>query len=495
MLATAWLAASPATGSPDEGAHYLRALAAASGQLTGDPPPAPQPAETLNEKYMRRTSRTFSLPNRLLPPPTLICTANHPELAASCQDNWGTSPTPGGSSRQVSYVGTYQPYLYFLPGLFARAGRSFRSGILLGRAANVLLTIVLVGLAAALVWDRQSRSVALIGLLVAITPMGLFMFASLNTNGPEIAGGLCLVAGLLALTRRISSPPWIWFSTAAGGVVLSLGRGIGPGYVVLVVVVAVLFTGLRGLRERAHAAGWAALLAVAAVVAAMAAGEGWELAMHPHRTDPLSDAIHHVLPTIMALPDQFHQQIGVFGWFDTTMPRVVYTTWAVLVTLLLGLAYLVGTRRQRLALTAAIATYVGGTIFLGAIVLPPTGFGLQGRYILPLAVVVPLVAGEIVRLNFHRLGAVRPHHLPLMFGVAVAVLQGVGWWSDARRYAVSARGPIFFFGRSQWSPVAGWAPWTILAMGGVVLLAVAGAQFEKESRPAGSTQLQTVIAE
>jgi hypothetical protein len=334
--------------------------------------------------------------------------------------------------------------------------------------------------------------VALIGMLVAITPMGLFMFASLNTNGPEIAGGLCLVAGLLALTRRVSSPPWIWFATAAGGVVLSLGRGIGPGYVALIVIVAILFTGLRGLRERAHAAGWAAVLAIAAVVAAIVAGEGWELAMHPHQTDSVSDATHHVLATVMALPDQFHQQVGVFGWFDTAMPSVVYTTWAVLVTLLLGLAYLVGSRRQRYALTAAIAAYVGGTIFLGAVVLPPTGFGLQGRYLLPLAVVVPLVAGEIVRLNFDRLGAVKPYHLPLMVGLVVAVLQGVGWWSDARRYAVSARGPIFFFRRSLWHPIAGWAPWTILAFGGVVLLAIATAQPEKESRTGLLAQVPTV---
>jgi hypothetical protein len=470
LLASAWLASSPATASPDEGAHYLRALGAASGQLSGGAPsPLPQPVPT-TQRYMWLTSRTFSLPNRLVPPLTLICTAGHPELSASCQDSWRTGGTNRGSSRQNSYVGTYQPYLYFLPGLFAHAGRSFRSGITMARAAEVLVTILLVGLAVGLLWDRESRALSLVGLAVAITPMGLFMFASVNTNGPEIAGALCLTAGLIALQRRADPPRWMWLATAAGGVVLALGRATGPGYVVAILAVVALLSSVRQLRARLQHGGGVVVIGAGAMLIATVADLGWEFAMHPHQAATLQLVMHHVMPVLRELPSQFREQVGVFGWLDTLMPSWVYSAWALLLVVLLALAYLVGTRRQRFALTAAVATYVAGTVFVGAVLMPQTGFDLQGRYTLPLALVIPLLAGEIVRLNLDRLGELRPRHLPLMFASAAAVLQGVAWWTNSRRYAVGAGGRILFWANSQWHPVLGWAPWTLLAASGALLL-------------------------
>jgi hypothetical protein len=473
LLAIAWLPSSPATASPDEGAHYLRALAVASGQLIGSlSPPLPNYAiATETERHMWENSRTFTLPNQLVPPLTLICVAFHPERSAACQGAWGTTSV-GGSSDQVSYVGNYQPYLYVVPGLFARGGWSFRSGLLLGRFANVLLCVFLVALAAAMLWDPASETLSLVGLLIAVTPMALFLFASVNTSGPEIAGGVCMTAGLLALSRRVDSPRSRWVGAAIGGAVLALGRGTGIGMALVIAGVASLLCGAQGVKDRARSGGWVAGMAVAAVGVAIVAGLAWELGMHFRQ--PVASprlAASYILPALQELPDQFHQQVGVFGWLDTEMPGIVYLGWAQLVSVVVALAYLVGTRRQRWGLTAAIAGYIGCAVFIRAVIMAPTGFDLQGRYTLPVAIAVPLVAGEILRANFHRLGLLRPHNLPMMFAAFIALLQGIGWFANARRYAVGVGGKAIFLGNSEWQPAGGWVPWIALVAAGVALLA------------------------
>ena len=474
MLAMAWLPSSPATGSPDEGAHYLRALAVATGQVVGSPPPAlanPSTAST-TERFMWQTSRTFTLPDRLVPPPTLVCVAFHPERSAACQYDWGITSSDGWSD-QISYVGTYQPYLYALPGVFARAGRSFRTGILLGRFATALVCVFLLVVAAAMLWHPTNDTFSLIGMMVAITPMALFMFASVNTSGPEIAGGVCLTAGLLALSRSDPPPRTYWLGAAAGGAMLALGRATGVGMVLVIAGVAWLVCGTQRARERARAGGWMALGAGAAVILSIGAGVIWELSMHFRGAASPDLAIRHVVPALSALPDQFHQQVGVFGWIDTEMPGIVYLGWGLLLTVLVALAYLVGTPRQRWGLTAMLAGYVACEVFIGAVVMAPTGFGMQGRYTLPVAVAVPLVAGEMLRSNVHRLGVLRPRRLPMMIGACVAVLQSIGWFANARRYAVGIGGSGMFLGNSEWHPVGGWGPWVALAAAGSVLLASA----------------------
>jgi hypothetical protein len=422
---------------------------------------------------MWENSRSFTLPNLLVPPLTLICVAFHPERSAACQGDWGTTSV-GGSSDQVSYVGNYQPYLYVLPGLFARLGWSFRSGLFLGRLANVFLCISLVGLAVAMLWDPASETLSLIGLLIAITPMALFLFASVNTSGPEIAGGVCMTAGLLALSRRVDSPRYCWIGAAVGGAVLALGRATGIGMVLVIAGVASVLYGAQGLKDRARLGGRLAGMAFAAVGVAIVAGLAWEFGMHLRQAVASPGlAASYVLPALRELPDQFDQQVGVFGWLDTAMPGVVYLGWALLGTVVLTLAYLVGTRRQRWGLTAAIAGYIACEVFIRAVVMAPTGFDLQGRYTLPVAVTIPLVAGEILRANFDRL-EISAIYFPRMLASVIALLQGVGWFANARRYAVGVGGDAIFLGNSLWHPAGGWIPWIAAAAAGVLLLAGSG---------------------
>jgi hypothetical protein len=97
-----------------------------------------------------------------------------------------------------------------------------------------------------------------------------------------------------------------------------------------------------------------------------------------------------------------------------------------------------------------------------------TGYGAQGRHVLPVLVLVPLWAGEVLRRRPEGLGWLVP---------AAAVLwapgQAVAWLSNARRAAVGTDGSWWFFGAAEWSPPGGWWVWAALAAAGAALGLVA----------------------
>ena len=92
-----------------------------------------------------------------------------------------------------------------------------------------------------------------------------------------------------------------------------------------------------------------------------------------------------------------------------------------------------------------------------------TGYGAQGRHVLPVLVLVPLCAGEILRRRPQGLGWLLPAAGGLWAGG-----QAVAWLANARRAAVGTDGSWWFFGAAEWSPPGGWWPWAVLAAAGAL---------------------------
>ena len=120
-------------------------------------------------------------------------------------------------------------------------------------------------------------------------------------------------------------------------------------------------------------------------------------------------------------------------------------------------------------------------VALFAAVFRPTGYGVQGRYVLPFAIAVPLLAGEIVFRHRDRLEPLNTRRLLGWLAAIAAVVQAIAWFSNARRYAIGVDGSWWFLGRAEWSPPLGWWPWAVLACIGSILLFLAGA-LDPESR-------------
>jgi hypothetical protein len=100
-----------------------------------------------------------------------------------------------------------------------------------------------------------------------------------------------------------------------------------------------------------------------------------------------------------------------------------------------------------------------------------TGFGLQGRYVLPVLMAAPLVAGELVSRRFG--GRAWSHRMRLIVAAAIVILaavQLIAWWVNARHWSGAPHAVVFQDSRG-WAPPLGWWTWTTAVAASLVLLA------------------------
>jgi len=480
LLLTGWVFSNPPGYAPDEPAHYIKALAAGRGEFFGGEGGFPEgPGFGPDQlRWINRAARAFDLPAGLAPD-GLPCS---PSLDAGISAGCVTTLPPPPAGARATYVGTYQPFLYVLPGLAARGATTVTDAMLLARTAGAVTSLLLLGAAAALVWSPGARGLPLVGVLLATTPMVLFLASGVSANGAEICAGICLAAALLRLTRPGRAPTLAWVAVAGGGAVLALGRSLGPAFVVLVALAPVALVGPRRAWDVARQGGWWAAVSTAAVAIAMVAGVGWELARQPH---PPVDAVDAALVG-RAVEGTFgyllRQQIGVFGWNEVPLPQPARSWWIACLVALLGLATVVAGRRARLVLAGSVATAVIVSVLV-FVAVHRTGFPMQGRYVLPLVVVVPLLAGEVLARDHGRFAVLRRAPLFPVVASAAAAAHFAGWAVNARRAAVGIFGPLWFSGHSQWQPPLGWGPWLVVTATGSLLLVAAGLSAYREGRP------------
>ena len=475
LLGTAWLVGNPPGAAPDEPAHYLKALAAGRGQLyLSRKPPSPPAAEPLSpaQRWLVTNQRLVRVPAGLAPTP-LACNAFQSEVSAGCL----AEPVSLGITEAATSVGPYQPFTYVLPGLLMRFASDPESATRWGRLGFWLVSAVLLGLAVFLLWSPEQGGWSLVGLLVATTPMFVFMTSVLSANGLEIAAGLCFGAALLRLGRPVLPPAWGWAAAGGSGVALALSRVTGVVWLGLIVVAVAVLVGRSEARAALRRGGRRALTAAVAVGLAVVATVAWEVVVQPRPRRSLGAAVRGLPGELRELPDTYRQVVGVFGWLDSPLPDETFWAWTGMLLVLLVLALVVGSRRQRLVVTGLVGGSVVATVALGT-ANRPTGFPVQGRYVLPFLAVVPLVAGEIVRSNPERLPQLFRALVVPSFAAVAAAVQAVAWYYNSRRHAVGTDGPRWFLGREEWSPPLGWAPWLLVTLSAAALL-VAAAGFAR----------------
>lgn len=180
--------------------------------------------------------------------------------------------------------------------------------------------------------------------------------------------------------------------------------------------------------------------------------------------------------------------VGVFGWLDATPPLVVPLGWGAMVVALVAVACLLGTRFDRRVLAALGLGVLGVALGVSTLAYHQQG-GAQGRWILPVALALPVVAGEVVARRWPTTDALplgRPRVAVVAAAVVAACLHGLSLWANARRYAVGSDGPLMFAGGSRWVPPGGWWPVAALAAAGLVTLVVGAVRVvAADARPSG----------
>jgi len=468
--------ADPPGAPPDEATNFVRAVGVGRGEWRGAPPPPVAGAPVTDHAlatmlaWQLRTTRMFSVPARLDPAP-FGCLAVDPNVTAGCLSAPSAATGRTGDETAPSYVGTYQPLGFVAAGLASRGAGDAATVLRRARLGDVGLWLVLVAMAAAVLCDARRPGLSLLGLVVAVTPMAVFLGASVSPNGIEIAAAVALWAALLRIARSEPSPAPVWAVVAVSGVLLAFTRSLGPAFLVVPIVVSVVLMGPRTAWQRFRLGGRAATAAAVAVVAAVATSAAWEATFQPHAALSLAVFRHWAMPSVRELPEVFREHVGLFGPLAVPMNRSAYWVWAAITAVVVVAAAVVGTRRERWALAGTLAAVPVVSVVVSAAVVHQTGFGMQGRYISALAVAVPLLAGEVLVRNHVRVAVRAGAIVVAAVALSASAVQLLGWYSNARRYAVGTNGPRLFLGAAQWSPPAGWWVWLGMAVVGAALLA------------------------
>jgi Predicted membrane protein (DUF2142) len=469
LLLAAWVMGNAPFAAPDEADHFIRAVGVGAGHPIGAADPAARlGATSVQLAWTAQSIRLVSLPRGLDPRP-FSCELGLGEHSAACLNSVRSLPSPVSL---VSAVGNYQPLPYLLPAFALRAGGSAPAALRFARAAQALTVLALLALAVFALYDAAAPLVSLLGLLLAATPMVLFCAASLSGSGLEISGAVAFFSCLLRLGWPGRPPARWWVFTALSGAVLALSRSTGPAWLVLLGLIMAAWSGPRAFAGR-WTAGRAGRVAAGVLVVAVALNRVWEGLYGSHLpldTSRLSAGlVAGAHEWWRALPDL----VGKFGYLDVKLPLVLPLVWFALVLSLLAAAWAVCGRRERLVFAGLLAGALGGPVVFYALFLRPTGFGLQGRHVLPVLVAIPLLAGETLYRRSRSLSRVAAGRLALLAAVvpvAVALVQVAAWYVNARRYAVGGSGLVWFLDRAAWAPPGGWWTWLAAAvLGGLCL--------------------------
>lgn len=484
LLLVAWVIASPPFSALDEGAHYLRALGLGQGQLVGERTTFDRSGDLLPAQYdwLDGHTRIVTVPAGRAAYGTECDGIQRFESAACLYEVGSPNEQP---LQAKTFVGSYGPLPYLLPGLAAvHLSDHWRLSLYLARAASVLVVWLFLVLAVLLLYGSDRRALSLVGLVMALTPMTLFVASGLNPSGLEIAASVALIAALLRLTRPGQAPvPWLWVAAGVSALALALSRQTGPVWLIADVLVFVGIAGPRRALSLVRAGAPASAFAAACAAGGIVLNRVWEAVHQPSLTISLSPLRQSLLEGLGALGHVFRENVGIFGSLAVPMPFLAYAAWWAAFFALAGAAWSLGPRRERWLLAGLFLAAAAAPVVFHAAAYRHSGFGLQGRYFLPFLVAVPLVAGEIVYRARARLELLNAQWLvPAVTGL-VAAIHLVSWYWAARRAAVGVSGPVVFPGRSEWAPPGGWPLPALLAAAGAVLLVAALTILAQSRRP------------
>jgi hypothetical protein len=469
LIGLAWAVSLPFQGVGDEEAHYDKALATAHLELGGKKVPLHQDisrlprSSQLQALELHANTRAFTVPRQLNPRgDNADCFILKPTQPASCL----RTPASAGTTYVETYVGTYPPFSYVVPGILARFFGNPAQALFAARIGNGLVCAVMWGLAAiGFLAGAKRKGWLLTGLMCSVTPSAVLLAWVVNPNGVEAAAGLAFVATLLAATRR-DAPASTWWLVGVAGFVLAASRPNTPIWIITTTLTVVAFRGIkpffRRLREGGRPAAGAVTLAGLGGLSTIL----WDVAMAADAPAAKRDWPSIAGATWHAF---WYLQAGVISQVDWgevggvgRLPR----SWEILVGVFLVVALLVGSWRQRAALVLAVCVYFLSMVGMAGLSVG-SGFGIGGRYVLAIAVVLPILSAEICQWRLPRIGTVAAAFAAL----TVAESQMAVLFESSRRYAVGVRGTLkFLWSGSMWSPPGGWVLVIIFALAGCVVL-------------------------
>jgi Predicted membrane protein (DUF2142) len=450
VVVVTWAVGIPRYASPDEPAHVFKAYGTAHGQLLG--------AEV--EASFPTNLREFDGPDSL-GAPDLRCYVGLPDQPASC--------TAEVSPRLISTAARYPPWYYGLVGLPVAAVGESTSVF----SYRLVSTILCVGALTLAMWlAKRSRRPDVAGLqLAALTPMAVFLMASVNPNAAEIAGFVAVWACMTRVATDEELPLRLLMLASFLSAVIVLMRPISIVWMAGLVVVVLI--GASPQRRRDLFA-WRPL-AWAVGPTAIALVVSWVWAVYSSfevkddrltNTLSLSAALH---VSVDNWGRYFRQTIGILGWLDTTLPFFVYVAWVAALVVVVIIHLRGANPRGVVALVALVAAWLALPLIINGFTNSRAGLTYQGRYSLPIfvgLVFLPMWSDRST-LRWPRFS----QRWLVGIVLALVVVAEVGaFWQMLRRFSVGANGKVILTGRLPWQPSV--TPMALIAINAIAMLGV-----------------------
>ena len=437
-LIGAWAWTTPFQGFPDELDHYIRAVSIGRGDVVGlpDEPPPPGAKQSCCDDnawrlaWVRKGVRTVNLPPEVAP--TDLPCRHLVDTGAGCDTE---RHLPNG--RWITAMGTIEPGGYLPAAAATRLAPSRIASFRLARLASAAVSLVLIALAGAVTWRTTRSSAAFGGLLLALTPMTLFIASSPSPNASEIAGAVAFLTGCLAAShpRAAQHRRGVVALVVLGGLALTLSRSLGPVWLASLAVVAFVMGDRRRLVDRVRRHRSDVAVAVGVLGLSALSTMAWEKTVQPRPKFSLSFFAEQVGPAAGDTSRILSEVVGRFGLINVSMPDAVYWGWWALLAAAVVAALVSGTGRAGVLL--AVFAAVGALVLVGAAVLRQNGFALQGRHILAVVVAVPIAAGWSLAGRQPQRGL----HAAAVVALAWVVLTNtVGWLTNVTGYELGPRG-------------------------------------------------------
>jgi len=438
FLGGLWAVSSPLMSGPDEGAHTIKAVAVARGELRG------RDVRVVGDGPTNQSRRDTHVIIPRAYADLRACFMFVPTIPAGCAPAVGTDTTP---TEATTYTGSYPPLYYALTGWPSRLLSPYRA-LYAMRFCSVAVCSAL--LASALVSARRlapdGAGVAAVAL--GLTPLVVFLMGTINPSAFEIAAAMATWASLLDLLRRRGpAPARLVLRVVVATICFAAVRPLSPVFAMLVVA-AVLAMAATPARLRELAGDRRARLGGLAIVIGLAASTLWVVASKaydsfagtPQPGVSLGTAVRGVIDLE---PWHTRQMYGVFGWLDTPTPWGMVMPWLITCGLVLVVALALGSWRERAVLTGWLAVTVAFPVVAEALRVEKYGYIWQGRYTMPLAVGLPILSAWVIsRSNRVPRPAVRDVALVIIIGMAIGQLLAHG--IALTRYIVAVPGTQAF---------------------------------------------------
>lgn len=499
-VVTAQNLGSPRNAGPDEPAHIVRGAGIVRGQVFGETygdwlddnaPLDAGPSDIANADPDSDAVQVYDVP-WWVAQPSAACYARQPDVPAACSavDDIAISTSAGNGA--LSTAAAYPIWAHVLPGL-ATLVVSGSSALWLARLFHAAIPVVLVAATLAHLLGGR-RQAAASSVLVAITPMVLFLIAVVNPSGIAAAGSIAMwVAGddLYRTGRHVSTQrSWRWLFPA-GFAALVLPRDDGLIWAALIVAVLAL------VWRRSPVDLWRMLPNPTRLVigAVSVTGAAWALLAGGDLVpvDRPATGIEFAEIVVQRTGSHLREAVGVVGWLDTPLPESMYALWFFTAGLVVMIGLATREYRRVVGSATALGLFVVVAWVLEIVQGRTAGLFWQGRYALPMLIGMVLVAGLSVGAD-RRIGEVAA----AAPGLLALVVWNVSFFQQLRRWGVGQSGSIRPWAWDTWdapvpivvlmvvhlagSATLGWLCWTHRA----------GGLDERDTTPTSISTISTV---